>query len=81
MGEGVNEKLRPLQLNDLSNKSRSQPTLTTQTDGGIPTTSSFIGKAIPKGNQGSLIHSFGRGLGTVKNPKEIRKRESDQTPP
>ena len=53
------------------------PILTTKTIGSIPTKVSFLGKSVPKGNQGSLIHRISRVLGTIENPK----RESGSATP
>ena len=56
------------------------PGLTTKTIGSIPHKWSFIGKSIPKDNQGSLIRRIGRGLGTTVNPRKAKGIGSDTHP-
>jgi len=60
---------------DFSSGRTIHPILTTKTLGSIPTKFPFVSESLPNGNQGTLIHSIGRGQGTNgENPKEIRKK-------
>jgi len=64
---------------DFSSGSTLHLILTTKTAGSIPTKSSFIGKSLPNGNQGSLIHRISRVLGTIEIQKDQREFGSDTT--
>jgi len=60
---------------DFSSGSTVHRILTTKAIGSLPSKVLRIGKSLPKGNQGSLIHSIGRGLGTIEKSQKDEMKE------